>query len=206
MRRLQLGNLTQEDVQVRSGDLISQGTISDLERGKVSLDSLNVRRAGALARALNWSLSQLQEATGIDLGVPNAEPVTTSEPTPVYLLKDLAESDPQPHGFNITPNTGKHPKNWRQTVMDGDEMADAIRDGESIYFDLDITQPGSGIFIITHAGKVFVRRYAVLPSGPAWVAANPAYAHQFIPDSDEVKVVGRIYRVVGIREAPALLN
>ena len=206
MRRLQLGNLTQEDVQARSGDLISQGTISDLERGKVSLDSLNVRRAAALARALNWSLAQLQEATGVDLGVPNAEALKTGEPTPVYLLKDLVDPNAQPHGFNITPNNGKHPKNWRQTVMDGDEMTDAIRDGESLYFDLDITQPGSGVFIITHAGKVYVRRYAVLPSGPAWVAANSAYAHQFIPASDDVGIVGRIYRVVGIREDTALFN
>jgi len=189
-----------------AADGISQKAVSDLENARVHLTDMSMGRVVALARALNWSLSQLQEATGVDLGVPNAEPVTTGEPTPVYLLKDLADPNPQPHGLNTTPNTGKHPKNWRQTVMDGDEMTDAIRDGESIYFDLDITQPGSGVFIITHAGKVFVRRYVVLPSGPAWVAANPAYAHQFIPASDEVKIVGRIYRVVGIREAPALLN
>lgn len=73
MRRLQLGGLTQEDVQARSGDAISQGTISDLERGKVALDSLNIKRAAALARALNWSLSELQTATGTDLGLDASE-------------------------------------------------------------------------------------------------------------------------------------
>ena len=189
-----------------SADGISQKAVSDLENARVYLTDMSMGRVVALARALNWSLAQLQEATGVDLGVPNVEVLKTGEPTPVYLLKDLADPNAQPHGFNITPNNGKHPKNWRQTVMDGDEMTDAIRDGESLYFDLDITQPGSGVFIITHAGKVFVRRYAVLPSGPAWVAANPAYAHQFIPASDDVEIVGRIYRVVGIREDTALFN
>lgn len=189
-----------------SADGISQKAVSDLENARVHLTDMSMGRVVALARALNWSLAQLQEATGVDLGVPNAEAVKTGEPTPVYLLQALANPNAEPHGINATPNNGKHPKNWRQTIMEGDEMVDAIRDGESMYFDLDITQPSSGVFIITHAGKVYVRRHALLPSGPAWVAANPAYAHQFIPASDDVKIIGRIYRVVGIREDTALFN
>lgn len=84
MRRLQLGNLTQEDIQIRSGEVISQGTISDLERGKVALDSLNIRRASALARALGWSLLELQHTTGIDLGIAP----TPDFPAPLYPIRD----------------------------------------------------------------------------------------------------------------------
>jgi len=206
MRRLELGNLTQEDIQVRSGEIVSQGTVSDLERGKISIDSLNVKRASALARALKWSLSELQEATGVDLGVPNAEVLATSEPTPVYSLTALGTDKPNPDGYNITPSKGTHPAHWMQTFMDSDEMTPAIRDGESIYFDTDATSPAKGVYVIAHQGKAYIRRYSQLPTGPAWTADNPAYAHQFIPASDTVKVLGRVYRVVGIREDLALLN
>lgn len=132
--------------------------------------------------------------------------MSAGDPTPVYSLQSLAEDDPQPVGVNLTPSMGPHPKNWRQTVMEGDEMADRIRDGESVYFDLDATTPVPGTYIIEHKKRIYVRRYSQLPSGPAWTAANPAYALNFIPASDEVRVIGRVYRVVGIREDHALTN
>jgi len=204
-RRLQLG-YSQEGVMAASKDGISQKAVSDLENARVQLTDMSLGRVVALARALNWSLAELQVATGVDLGLSNVEPVRTTTPTPVYLLQDLIHPNPKPHGMNHTPSEGPHPKNWRQTVMEGDEMMDAIREGESLYFDTDMTEPGPGAFIIAHAGRVHVRRYSVLPSGPAWITANPAYAHQFIPASNDVRVIGRIYRVVGIREDTALFN
>ncbi|WP_380059993.1 XRE family transcriptional regulator [Deinococcus hohokamensis] len=205
MRRLQLGNLTQEDIQARSGDTISQGTVSDLERGKITLDSLNVIRANGLARALGWTLADLQDATGVDLGAPRAEPLpTTTEPNPVYSLQQLKDPTAQPLGLNLTPSVKGNPANWRQTIMDGDEMEPRIRDGESIYFDTDRTTPEKGVFVIIHQDRVYVRRYSDLPSGPAWTADNPAYAHQFIPHTPSVQVLGRIYRVVGIRDDKSL--
>lgn len=206
MRRLQLGGLTQEDVQARSGDTISQGTISDLERGKITLDSLNVLRANGLARALGWTLSELQAATGINLGADKVEPVSSSEPTPVYALQQLADPSATPIGVNLTPSGKAHPAHWRQTVMEGDEMDPRIRDGESIYFDTSRTKPDAGVYVILHRGRVHVRRYSQLPSGPAWTADNPSYALNFIPASDEVTVLGRVYRVVGIRDDHSLLN
>lgn len=188
-----------------SGDGISQKAVSDLENSRVQLMDMSVGRVIALARALNWSLNELQEATGVDLGV-SAELLSTNEPTPVYSLAALGSEKPNPDGFNITPNKGKHPANWMQTFMDSDEMTPAIRDGESIYFDTDLTSPTKGVYVIAQQGSAHVRRYSQLPSGPAWTADNPAYAHQFIPASDTVKVLGRVYRVVGIREDSALLN
>ncbi|WP_160329909.1 LexA family transcriptional regulator [Deinococcus grandis] len=204
MRRVQLGNLTQEDVQERSKDLISQGTVSDLERGKITLDSLNVRRASALAQALGWSLIEMQRATGVDLGLTEAHEIKAAEPTPVYSLKALGSVTPVSDGVNITPNPGPHPANWMQTFMDGDEMDPRIRDGETIYLDTDKTTPDKGVYVIRYRDRAYVRRFSQLPTGPAWTADNPAFAHQFIPDGPEVTVLGKIYRVVGIRDSKAL--
>jgi transcriptional regulator with XRE-family HTH domain len=61
--------LTQEDIAARTGDAISQRTISHLEAGSIDLGSIAATRLSALARALKWSLVDLQEATGVDLGL-----------------------------------------------------------------------------------------------------------------------------------------
>lgn len=73
-RREELGEregvrLTQEELASRTGDVVAQRTISHLEKGTVELPSLAMNRVTALAKALNWSLYDLQEKTGIDLGV-----------------------------------------------------------------------------------------------------------------------------------------
>lgn len=203
VRRTQL-QLSQE-VLAGKADM-SQSYYSDIERGDKALHALTVGKLLSLARALRWSLAELQTATGVDLGVPNAELLAGDEPTPVYSLEALAAPSPEPDGVSLSPNNGQHPANWKLTFMDGDEMTPAIRDGESIYLDTDATAPTKGVYVIAHQGSAYVRRYSQLPSGPAWTADNPAYAHQFIPASDTVKVLGRVYRVVGIREDPALLN
>lgn len=163
-------------------------------------------RVVALARALNWSLADMQAATGVDLGITPAEPISTSTPTPVYSLKALAAASPKPDGVNATPNPGPHPAHWMQTFMEGDEMSPRIPEGFSIYFDTDKTTPDRGIYVIRHAGRAHVRRYSELPSGPAWTADNPAYALSFIPAHADVQVLGKVYRIVGIREAQSLLN
>lgn len=203
MRRTQL-QLSQELLAEKAG--MSQSYYSEVERGARPLPTLTHQKLMALADALEWSLADMQEQTGIDLGAPRAERLATAEPTPVYTLQQLAHPNAKPEGLNLTPNQGKHPANWRQTVMEGDEMEPRIRDGESIYFDTDKTTPEKGVYVIVHQGRVHVRRYSQLPTGPAWTADNPAYALNFIPATNDVQVLGRVYRVVGIRDDKSLLN
>lgn len=68
LRRINLDK-TQEEIAAASGDVLSQGSVTDLERGRISLDKMETRRVAALAKALDWSLYELQQATGIDLGI-----------------------------------------------------------------------------------------------------------------------------------------
>lgn len=203
MRRTQLG-LSQEAVAASSEDGISQKAVSDLETGRVHLTDMSMGRVVALARALSWSLEDLQRATGVDLGIVTLLPLGHGEPTPVYSLPSLGLESPQPDGMNVTPNPGPHPANWMQTFMDSEDMDPRIRRGESIYFDTDKVKPDKGVYVVRYDGRGLVRRFSQLPTGPAWTADNPAFAHQFIPDSPAVIVLGKIYRVVGIRDGKAL--
>lgn len=166
---------------------------------------MSLGRVVALARALSWSLEDLQTATAVDLGISAVAPLAAvAEPSPVYSLQALGADEPQPDGVNMTPNPGPHPAQWRQTFMDSEDMDPRIRRGESIYFDTNKVKPDKGVYVVRHDGRALVRRFSQLPSGPAWTADNLAFAHQFIPDSPAVTVLGKIYRVVGIRDGKAL--
>lgn len=65
--------VTQEEVAARTGDALSQRTVSHLEKGTIDITSLAYGRVVALAKALNWTLPELQTATGIDMALPQQE-------------------------------------------------------------------------------------------------------------------------------------
>jgi len=65
-RRFQLG-LSQEQVEEKSGGVIAQKTVSAAENGATPLLGMAVSRLRSYARALNWTLKDMQEATGLDL-------------------------------------------------------------------------------------------------------------------------------------------
>lgn len=63
--RLEGDRVTQEAIAARTGDVVSQRTVSHLEKGTIELTSLAYGRVIALAKALNWTLPELQLATGL---------------------------------------------------------------------------------------------------------------------------------------------
>ncbi len=65
-RRVAL-DLKQEDITALTREEISQGTVSDLERGKVDLANMSTPRLLALASALQWTLGQMEIETGVQL-------------------------------------------------------------------------------------------------------------------------------------------
>lgn len=207
MRRLELGDLTQDDVAARTGDLVSPGTVSDLERGKATLDGLPTKRAAALARALGWSLADMQRATGVDLGIVEAE-TTADQATPIYKLQDLAREDASPDAYQFL--RGEHPRNFRAVFADSDEMATttprSIQEGDSVFLDLDDRSPRPNrVYAVVYRGRVHLRRAAESPAGLVFAADNPTYALAFIP-ADQAEVLGRAYRVTADRSERQLAN
>ena len=116
-RRKELG-LTQEALASRSGDLLAQRTISDLERGAINPLHLKAERFYALLRALKWTPEEFAEATGLEI-VPVYEhqeslgTATVSAPTSgAYVRVDEAEVESErgrpviPGGLVMVPVVG----------------------------------------------------------------------------------------------------
>lgn len=203
MRRLAQG-IGQEEAVERGGDQFTQGWLSDLERGKIDLRQAGFVKVVALARALNWTLGELQQAVGIDLGVTESRLEFISDRTaPVYQLAVALQEDPAPMpGAELL--RGTHPANFRIYRVDVRDMdastPTAVRPGEHVYVDLDDTTPKEGlVYVIEHDGRPTVRRFAQTPLGPAWVADNRDFDP--IPPSS-ARVLGRVYRVTSDRTDP----
>lgn len=88
-RRMEIGK-RQDDL--ASDAEVSQKLISEIERGEQSLLAVGIGRARNIARALNWSLNDLQEATGLDLGVERPAP----KPSDAFTAKARGYRVPKP--------------------------------------------------------------------------------------------------------------
>ena len=100
-RREELGKskgdkITQEEVAARTGDLVSQRTVSHLEKGTIDLSSLAYGRVVALAKALDWTLPEMQRATGlhVDEESPQQSPQEqrNKQDSPLQLPDGLREA------------------------------------------------------------------------------------------------------------------
>lgn len=201
LRRTQLG-MSQEAVAAASEDGISQKAVSDLETGRIHLADMALGRVVALARALSWSLADLQRATGIDLAVVEVEEAG-QEATPVFLLQDLLKDERSPDAYAfIAPNPRlKMPPTYYVVFADSNEMSSgeqrSIHKGDLVFLDPRDTTPdrNNNVYAIAHGDRVHLRRLTTLPSGPAFTADNPALALNFIP-VEQARVLGRAFRVV----------
>gem|GEM_PF-5208391 len=89
LRRVALGK-SQEAVALDSG-ILNQTTVSELEGGRYELANLTAARLAGLAKGLNWTLAELEAATGIDLGLASYEEkrTTIQRRTPLELSPAL---------------------------------------------------------------------------------------------------------------------
>lgn len=72
LRRVELGK-SQADVAFDS-EVLTQTTVSELERGKYGPADLTAARLAALARGLNWTVAELERATGLQLNLTPVDP------------------------------------------------------------------------------------------------------------------------------------
>lgn len=212
-RRMQLG-LSQEAVAGRTGDALAQRTVSHLENGKIYPTELTMARVAALSRALNWTLYEMQDALGIDLGI-GRNPASTlqtvaSHAVPAYPMLAALDASVPPLDFAVMlsppPFGSNHPRNLRAFVMHTDEMTVAgqrsIHPGDYVITDLgDAALVTGGLYVITRAGQAHVRRYKETELGNGYYADNISYDP--LP-TNGTHIVGRVYRLSSADRAPTL--
>lgn len=211
-RRASLG-ITQEEVAARTGDVLNQKNVSDFEGGRVHLADTTVPRAAALARALEWSLFELQEATGVDLGLTRhadstLRPVAMSGVPTYPLTAALHDAPPLPTTVMLSPRTDAqpHPPQLRAYVMPSDEMQVAgqrsIHPGDYVVTDLgDHRLVHNALYVVTRNGTAYVRRFKDTEMGSGFYADNVSYDP--IPATG-THIVGRVYRLSSADRAPTL--
>ena len=193
-RRMDL-ELAQEDVVTRAGDAFSQRTVSALETGATYLGDMSITRVVALARALNWTLSDMQRVTGVDLGMTEATLVGEGS-VDVYPLAAALDFDtpgmPVDH-VAVAPSIAQ-PAVLR---MDSEEMngtgSASIRPGDHLHIDLSLTSPEEGkVYVVLDQDGVHVRQYTESRLGAIFRAEN----HDFEPiPAADAQVVGQVVAV-----------
>ncbi|WP_027459292.1 helix-turn-helix domain-containing protein [Deinococcus murrayi] len=202
LRRTKL-QLSQEIVAEKAD--MSQSYYSDIERGAKTLHSLTVGKLLGLARALHWTVAEMQRATGVDLGIAEASTVGEGS-ADVYPLS--AALNPEHPGAAIDHEAVvagiQQPLLLR---MDTDEMYGttpaSIRPGDYLHVDRAHTSPEEGrVYVITDADGPHVRLYTTTRLGPVFRAENRQY--EDIP-AQEAQVVGLVAGVTSDYN-PQLLN
>lgn len=195
-RRDELG-LNQDEIAEAMGELISQSAVSDLETGRTDLTRLETRRLVALARALKWTLEDLQRETGIDLAIkPGSNDVIRSDGRMV-LAYDLASASKP-----IDPSERDGVPHWVRSEHDrpglevfivrGSSMQPTFFDGWAAYCDTrDLTLQDGKIFVLRiHGDGICIKRARLTKSGWILTSDNPEHS-SFV--ADEATVLGRVY-------------
>lgn len=192
LRRTQL-QLSQEVVAERAE--MSQSYYSDIERGSKELMGLTLGKLLGLARALDWTLLDMQRATGVDFGLAELELVGEGS-ADVYPLD--AALDPSRPGAPVD-HDAVAPGIVRPLLLraDTEEMQGttraSIRPGSILHVDLDDTELDEGrVYVITDEDGPHVRLYTVTRLGAVFRAENRIF--EDIP-ADEARVVGRVVSV-----------
>ncbi|WP_156103419.1 S24 family peptidase [Deinococcus sp. YIM 77859] len=196
-RRTQLGK-RQEDVAAAGGyddegkEVLTTSNVADVETGRVHLLNVGLGKAVALAKGLEWSWSEMQQATGIDLGIAGLS------------LAGEGSADVYPLAAALTPHRPGRPVDHEAVTpgiarplllrADTDEMVGtspaSIRPGSYLHVDLEKTTPEEGrVYVVTDNDGVHVRLYTPTRFGPAFRAENRAY--EDIPAA-EAHVVGLV--------------
>ncbi|WP_165953335.1 LexA family transcriptional regulator [Deinococcus sp. S9] len=203
-RRMKLA-LSQEEVAARTGDALSQRAISALETGATPLEKVAISRVISLANALNWSLRQMQEATGVELGATNHDgwtlaPVPNIHRVPVIGLASAGapvadEQDERIIGWEY-PAADEYRPHMLCLQVDGESMdngeADGLRDGDRLYVDTrDLTLQEGKVYVVhVHGNGIVVKRARQL-GNDWWLFSDNANFSPTRPD--EATIIGRVY-------------
>lgn len=192
LRRTEL-QLSQEVVAERAD--MSQSYYSDIERGSKQLLGLTLGKLLGLARALDWTLLDLQRATGVDLGLNELELVGEGSADVYPLAAALNPKRPgRPVDHDAVAPGISQPFLVRADTeeMQGTSRA-SIRPGSILHLDLGDTSLDEGrVYVVTDDDGAHVRLYTVTRLGAVFRAENRTF--EDIPAAD-ARVVGRVVSV-----------
>lgn len=214
-RRAALG-LTQDDIADRTEGVLGQKNVSDFENARVDIRDTTVTRVAALARALEWTLFDLQDALGVNLGL-GQNPASTVMPLAVHTVPSYpmgAALNPSlpPHAYSVMLGMRRdgraHPKTLKAFVMDSDEMTvpgqRSLHPGDYVVVNLEDHELKAGdMYMVTRNGKAHVRRYKETEMGNGFYADNVSYDP--LP-MNGTQLIGRVYRLSSPDRAPATMN
>lgn len=219
MRRIAL-NLKQEEVAARTDDAISQGTISDLERGKVDILNMTTSRATRLAGALDWTLQEMQDALNVQLVYPSAidvavdlasrgtqkflrqltQPDTVRSSVrvriPVYALAAAgagAWTDEDVIDYiEVEPEVANR-RNRTTFQVDGDSMEPTLSDGDYIHVDIaDQDIRHDKIYVVKIKGDGIVVKRAWVYDDLTVELRSDNLKHKPLNPDDAI-VIGRVF-------------
>nr|WP_034383119.1 LexA family transcriptional regulator [Deinococcus sp. YIM 77859] len=211
-RRMKL-ELSQEEVAARTGDALSQRTISALETGATPLEKVAISRVISLANALNWTLRQMQEATGIDLGAANHDgwTIAGSGPqllTPIHNVYRVPVIGLASAGAPVADDQDARIIGWEYPAadeyrphmlclqVDGESMdngdTDGLRNGDRLYVDTrDLTLQDGKVYVVhVHGNGIVVKRARQL-GNDWWLFSDNSNFSPTRPD--EATIIGRVY-------------
>lgn len=204
-RRVEIGK-RQDDL--ANDAEVSQKLISEIERGEQSLLAVGIGRARNIARALRWSLNDLQAATGLDLGVEAQQSAQANAPgdlsnflanPPVVPGGRFVPSAPlsqygSPKSLTFIPDEINRP-GIQVVILDNPTMkAGGMAYGATLYIDTAERAPEKGrVYLVKNNGKHEIRRAAV-HGGDVWLYLDSPEHGGPPAQLNELSVLGRVFK------------
>ena len=220
-RRQQFG-MSQQDVVAASGGVMYQSEVSRLERGIVHpTEDLSLEKFFALLDALEWSLTQFTEATGLKVPFASQEQAEALQAVsrlevrpewvkfPVYGAVSAGKKDPEPLEYEAVfiPREklrakGADPDAVKVYLVNGDCMIsnEAQRIQKNIapgdYVAVDPgrkPQPGDVVVAWwTEEDKMVVKRYKIEGKDIVLYPVNPAHPNLVLGNEEDVYILGTV--------------
>lgn len=195
-KRREIVERSQEEIANDAG--FSQAYYSKIARGAQGLTKLSQEYLMGLARALKWTLEDMQQATGIDLGVSEKPSAVM---TGFHMVEVLEASAGMPSTYPVPDEVWR--RGSRVFKVSGDSMntgsPDSLQDGEWVLVDksLNIIQEGK-IYCLHIKGNGYTIKRARKLGGTWWLTSDNPKFESFQPD--EAEIIGQVYKSLSVKD------
>ncbi|CAN5834446.1 hypothetical protein BH24DEI2_BH24DEI2_19760 [soil metagenome] len=220
-RRLQFG-MSQQDVVTASGEVLYQAEVSRLERGVVHpTEDISLEKFFALLKALEWTLEDFAEATGLSFPFASQEQAEALQAVsrlevrpdwlrlPVYGAVAAGKEDAKPlndeHVYiprEKLRSKGADPDKVKVYLVNGDCMISNeaqriqknIAPGDYVAVDSSRTpQPGDVVVAWwPREDKMVVKRYKIEGKDIVLYPVNPAHPNLVLDREEDVFILGTV--------------